>query len=39
MKKYILIAECCGNTLYYYGKEDINTFENEDKISYKIIYL
>ena len=27
MKKYILIAECCGNTLYYYGKEDINTFE------------
>ena len=27
MKKYVLIAECNGNILYYYGKEDINTFE------------
>jgi hypothetical protein len=30
MKKYILIAECSGNTLYYYGNEDINTFEDEN---------
>lgn len=26
-KKYMLIAECYGNILYYYGNEDINTFE------------
>lgn len=32
MKKYILIAECCGNILYYYDNEDINTFEDENTI-------
>jgi hypothetical protein len=32
MKKYILIAECYGNTLYYYGTEDINTFEDENTL-------